>query len=149
MTEVLKLAGGLRHQPVALVTGRIADPMRIVGIAPNVEHAPLAAGSTHLALPEWSPHGGGPMIFQITAGDSGANLTGMGEAVAIETIEYSLLGALILIIITAGIVTTTADDPASPVGSRFLSAVTMTPGTAYLFICSSIGGVKKWVPLKS
>ncbi len=151
MPDTKILSGGQNHQPVDLVTGRIAAPTRLVANAPGVEHAQLATGSQHLTLPEWSVFGGGPMAFQVHAGDGGATLTGMGgpgeQPSFVETIEYSILNALIILIATAGTITIAPEDSASPEGTRFASAVEIAAGTAQMFICSSVAGVKKWFPI--
>jgi hypothetical protein len=151
MPDTKILSGGLNHQPVDLVTGRIAAPTRLVANSPGAEHAQLSVGDQHLTLPEWTVFGGGPMAFQVSAGDGGATVTGMGgpgETPSFATIiEYVLLNALVILIATGGSITVAPEDSGSPEGSRFASGVVIAAGTAQAFICSSVDGVKKWFPI--
>lgn len=106
--------------------GVTAVPQRVVTLSPTVEAAPLAAGSQFLSLPQWSQQGG-PMTFKVAADLGGSTLTGMGQPSIYDINEYGLLGALVLIICTQGITSTSADDPSAPVTSRFWPLSTSRP----------------------
>lgn len=147
MTDIEFLTGGQVRQPVDLVTGRIAAATRVVAVAPSREHDALIAGDQYLQLPEWTVENGGPMMFVLDGNGGGSNLIGMGGPNTVEVTEFSLLGALILIICQVGTITTTADDGTAPAGSRFSAAVQINAGFAQLFICAKVGGVKKWFPI--
>ncbi len=148
MAEIKILSSTQVRPPIDFVTGRLAAATRVVGVVPTREHAVLVAGSQYLQLPEWSVEGGGPMVFQVEGdGGGGSVLTGMGGVSTIEVTEFSLLGALILIICNVAAVSTSADDSDSPEGSRFSASVQINPGFAQLFICASVAGEKKWFPI--
>lgn len=147
MADIQIISSRQVRQPIDFVTGRLASPTRVLAIPPTVEHAALVSGDQYLQLPEWSVDDGGPMMFQMQGADGGSNLVGMGGSLTAAIAEYSLLGALIAIICSAGIVTTSADDEGAPEGSRFSAAVQINAGYAQLFLCASVGGVKKWFPV--
>lgn len=147
MADIQFISSRQVRPPIDFVTGRLSSPTRILAIPPTVEASPLASGDQYLALPEWTVDGGGPMMFQLQGGDGGSNLVGMGQLQSVETTEWGLLGALIAIIVTTGTVTTSADDTAAPEGSRFSAAVQINAGYAQLFLCASVGGIKKWFPV--
>jgi len=143
MAQITRLTANL------VTVGAQASPqsrLRQVAISPTIEAAPLPLGDSHLTLPEWSVRNGGPRVFQIVGDNGGSNLTGMGEAVAINTTEWGILGAIIMLIVTSGIVTTTEDDAGSPEGSRFSAAVSISAGFSQAFVCSRVSGVKMWCP---
>lgn len=149
MPDVQLLNRGQSLQPVDLVTGKIAAPMRVLAVSPQVEADPLEGGSTaYLELPEFTVDRGSPMAYRISTGDGGSTLTGMGGPIAVASAEYTILGALIVIILTAGALTISAEDETAPEGSRFAAAVTISAGFAQAFICSEVAGVKKWFPLQ-
>lgn len=144
MADVTLITGGAGHQPSDLTTGRIADPVRLIGVVPTVEHAVLEAGSQHLVLPEWKPTHG-PMVFHLQGAD-GTVLTGMG--VAADIAEYGLIGTFIILInLAVSTITTAADNAGSPPGSRFSAVVAIPAGAAQMFVCGQVAGVPKWVPV--
>lgn len=148
MSDIEFLTGGQVRQPIDLVTGKIAAATRVVAVAPSREHDTLIAGDQYLQLPEWTVENGGPMMFVMDGNGGGSNLIGMGGPNAeVGVTEYSLLGALILIICQVGTITTTANDGDAPEGSRFSAAVQINAGFAQLFICAKVAGIKKWFPI--
>jgi hypothetical protein len=152
MADIQKLTGTGNNTPTDLTTGTKAVPSRAFLVPPPAQPALLVNGSQHLALPGFTPTEGAS-IFYINGDVGGANLTGMGggSEVIADITEYALLGILVALInVASSMVTTSADDAGSPVGTRFTTAINLNPGQAQLFICAEAGGPggeKKWFPV--
>lgn len=85
------------------------------------------------------------MVVPIVGNGVLSTLTGMGEAATIVEVP-PLVGAIILLIaLGANAIATSANDVASPVGTRFASLVNIGAGRSAPFVCAiDHDGHKKW-----